>query len=80
MTTYKPITRRYVDNDNKIKVGIFIAEGQFANGKLAYSLIAKSGSVNGNLFFTRVSDQERDEEQCCYIQYRDYDGLIMEHI
>ena len=76
--TYKPIVRRYLDERYNIQYGIFICQGQFGNGKLAYSMIAKLNKNTG--LFDMLNDEEIEEQQVCYIQYRDYDGMIMEHI
>ncbi|MBO7734198.1 MAG: hypothetical protein J6S67_16660 [Methanobrevibacter sp.] len=65
--TYKVIKRRYVKDDRTLGSAYFIARGQWANGKLAYSMCDELGKT-------------LDDDECSYVQYRDYDGLIMEHI
>ena len=67
MKTYKAIKRRYITDDGQIATAYFVARGQWANGKLAYCMCDKNG-------------EPFDEFDCSYVQYKDYDGLIMEHI
>ena len=76
----KIIRRRYVDEYGHLNIGKFICEGQWSNGKYAYSLIAKMVFEDGKFSFQTVSNEERIEDHCMYIQYRDNDGMIMEHI
>ncbi len=70
MTTYKIITRKYYEtmDDTGVKVGKFIARGQWADGHLAYSRLDE----NNNPI---------EDEECCYIQLRSYrGGLYMQRI
>ena len=66
---YKPIKRRYYEsmNDLKVKVGTFIARGQWADGHLAYSLLDENGN-------------EVEGEECAYVQLRGRYGLFMQRI
>ena len=66
---YKPIQREYLDPDtNEFKYGRFIAQGQWANGNLAYTQIDSFGNAIN------------EEDKCMFVQVR-YDGkLVMFHI
>ena len=64
METYKPIKRRYFETHSMLeesKEGTFIAQGQWADGHLAYSRIDE----NGNPY---------PDEDCAYVQIR---GTLM---
>ena len=65
MKTYKPIKRRYYDsmNDLNLKLGTFIARGQWADGHLAYTRLDENGNVV-------------DDEECSYIQLRSVNGYL----
>lgn len=71
MTTYKIITRKYYESYNKdevLKIGKFIARGQWADGHLAYSRLDE----NNNPI---------EEDECSYVQLRSYNGgLYMQRI
>ena len=68
MTTYKPIKRSYYDIESKEwKIGTFIARGQWADGHLAYSLLDENG-------------EPIEDEECSYVQIRDFHSLIMVRI
>lgn len=71
MTTYKIITRKYYESYNKdevLKVGKFIARGQWADGHLAYSRLNQDGT-------------EIEDEECSYVQLRfSNGGLYMQRI
>lgn len=64
MTTYKVIKRKYSKN-GKIAEGYFIAQGQWADGHLAYSRC----NINGKVL--------SETEAGSYIQIRSTAGLIM---
>lgn len=68
MSDYKMITRKYYDPDTKeIKQGLFVAEGEWANGNLAY---------------TRYLDEEIpiEDDACMWVQKRVKKQLIMFHV
>ena len=67
MKTYKPIIRAYEDEYGKRHIGLFIARGQWANGRLSYSLLDNKG-------------KEVEGEECAYYQVRENHGLIMYRI
>lgn len=67
MSTYKAVTRKYVDYDGKTGIARFIARGQMADGHLAYSRVDENNDCI-------------DDEECCWIQIRGYNGLIMSRI
>lgn len=64
MTTYKIIKRKYLDNRNTLKEGLFIAEGMWSNNHLAYSRLDENGHTIEN-------------EECVYIQIRENNSLLM---
>ena len=65
MNTYKPIKRKYYEsmNDLEVKIGYFIARGQWADGHLAYSRINENGELV-------------DDEECMYVQLRSHRGYL----
>ena len=65
---YKPISRLYYDVDaEQWKRGTFIAQGDFADGHLAYSLLDANG-------------REVKGEETSYYQVRTSVGLVMYRI
>lgn len=64
MATYKIIKRKYLDDRNTLKEGIFIAEGKWGNAHLAYSRLDENGNTIEN-------------EECVYIQIRENNSLLM---
>ena len=55
---YKPVTRKYFEDHSKdcqLKIGVFIARGEWADGHLAYSRLDADGN-------------EIDGEECAYVQ------------
>lgn len=66
MTTYKKICRDYVDGD-ETGTAWFIAQGQWADGHLAYSRFDEDGYI-------------MEEEQCMYAQVRENGKLLMVRI
>lgn len=69
MKTYKIITRNYYESMNslKLKKGKFIAEGQWADGHLAYSLLDEN-------------DEPVEEDRGMFVQLRGCNGLYMQRI
>lgn len=69
METYKAIRRNYYEDWNCLtfKKGIFIAQGQWADGHLAYSRLDEDGKVI-------------EDEQGAYVQLRGRNGLFMQRI
>ena len=66
MKTYQIIKRRYFetyDNNEQIKVGLFIARGQWADGHLAYSRLDNNGN-------------EIVGDECSYVQLRSGDHCL----
>lgn len=65
---YKPITRYYYDDETEtMKLGKFIASGNFADGHLAYTRLNEQG-------------EEISGEETCYYQVKISGRLIMMHI
>lgn len=66
---YKPIKRQYYESmsDDTLKMGVFIARGQWADGHLAYSRLDE----NNNPI---------EDEECSYVQLRGEHGLYMQRI
>ena len=64
MTTYKIIKRKYYESIDYLtpkKDGLFVANGTWADGHLAYSRLDENGN-------------EIEEEKHCYIQFRSFNG------
>ena len=64
MTTYKIIKRKYLDDRNTLKEGLFIAEGLWGDNHLAYSRLDENGNTIEN-------------EVCVYVQIRENNSLLM---
>lgn len=67
---YKTIKRLYCANaqecvDHNFKEGLFVAQGQWSNGQLAYS---------------RINEDEEVLEDCCYVQMRFANKYVMMHV
>ena len=79
-TTRKAIVRIYIDENGESRMGLFRAEGQWANGKLAYSLLAKVNYDINQPKWKWLNDEELAEEQCMYYQVRGFKSMYMERV